>query len=244
MDIGTMPQRALYLFGYDLTINTETIVCTWIVMFLLVLAAVAARRAILSAGGTGASRIDSLVPGKFQAAMEMIIEIFDDLCRETLGKERSRLYFPFIMTIFLFIWVGNILDVIPPILGVIPDFKAPAADLNTTLGIGIVVFVVFNLSGIYYKGFIHYFAEWFSPFFFMFPLNVIGEVAKVVSLSFRLFGNIMGGGIIIIVVGHLIHHLVLPILLDGFFGIFVGTIQAFVYTMLSLVYISVAISED
>jgi F-type H+-transporting ATPase subunit a len=186
-----------------------------------------------------------LVPGRLLAALELIIEIFDNLCTETMGdKKRARLFFPFIMTIFLFIWLGNIMDVIPPVFNIIPDFKAPAADLNTTLGIGIVVFLVFNLSGIYYKGLINYFSEWFQPFFFMFPLNAVGEVAKVVSLSFRLFGNIMGGGIIIIVVGHLVHHLIIPIALDGFFGIFVGTIQAFVFTMLSLVYISVAISED
>lgn len=236
MDIGTMPQRIINLFGYSLTVNTETVVCSWIVMAVLLVMALVARRAIHSTSET-------LVPTRFQAAMEMIIEAFDNLCGETLGH-RARLYFPFIMTIFLFIWIGNVLDVLPPFFNIIPDFKAPAGDLNTTLGIGLVVFMVFNLSGIYYKGFINYFAEWFQPFVFMFPLNFVGEIAKVISLSFRLFGNIMGGGIIIVVVGHLVNHLVLPIFLDGFFGVFVGTIQAFVFTMLSLVYISTAIAED
>jgi F-type H+-transporting ATPase subunit a len=75
----------------------------------------------------------------------------------------------------------------------------------------------------------------------MMPLNLIGELAKVVSISFRLYGNIMGGSIIIIVVGHLIYSLVLPPFLNAFFGLFVGTIQAFVFTMLTLVYISVQI---
>ncbi|PKK91341.1 MAG: ATP synthase F0 subunit A [Candidatus Wallbacteria bacterium HGW-Wallbacteria-1] len=237
MDIGTMPQRIINLFGYSLIINTETVICSWIVMAVLVIIALMARRAILASS-------DSLVPNRFQAAVELIIGAFDNLCTETLGEKRARLYFPFIMTIFLFVWIGNVLDVLPPVFNLIPDFKAPAGDLNTTLGLGIVVFLVFNLSGIYYKGFINYFAEWFQPFIFMFPLNFVGEIAKVISLSFRLFGNIMGGGIIIIVVGHLVHHLVIPIFLDGFFGIFVGTIQAFVFTMLSLVYIATAIAED
>jgi F-type H+-transporting ATPase subunit a len=77
--------------------------------------------------------------------------------------------------------------------------------------------------------------------FFLMPLNVVGEVAKVISISFRLFGNTLGGGIIIIVVSHLIWGLVLPPFLYGFFNFFVGTVQAFVFTMLTLVYISVQI---
>ena len=75
--------------------------------------------------------------------------------------------------------------------------------------------------------------------FFMAPLNIIGELSKVVSISFRLYGNIMGGSIIILVVSDLVYGLVLPPALNAFFGLFVGTIQAFVFTMLTLVYISV-----
>ena len=74
----------------------------------------------------------------------------------------------------------------------------------------------------------------------MAPLNVVGELAKVVSISFRLFGNILGGAIIISVVSHMIYSLVLPPFLYVFFGMFVGTIQAFVFTMLTITYISVA----
>ena len=76
---------------------------------------------------------------------------------------------------------------------------------------------------------------------FFFPLNVVGELSKIISISFRLFGNIIGGGIIIIVVSHLTYSLVLPLFLDGFFVFFVGTVQAFVFTMLTLTYIAVAI---
>jgi len=76
---------------------------------------------------------------------------------------------------------------------------------------------------------------------FFFPLNVIGELSKIVSISFRLFGNIIGGSIIIIVVSQLTYNLVVPIGLDLFFVFFVGVIQAFVFTMLTLTYISVGI---
>ncbi|MGD8563810.1 MAG: F0F1 ATP synthase subunit A, partial [Desulfarculaceae bacterium] len=94
-------------------------------------------------------------------------------------------------------------------------------------------------AGIKTKGFKAYAAEYMQPMFFMAPLNVISELSKVVSISFRLYGNIMGGSIIIMVVSHLVYNLVLPPLLNAFFGLFVGTIQAFVFTMLTLVYISV-----
>jgi F-type H+-transporting ATPase subunit a len=74
----------------------------------------------------------------------------------------------------------------------------------------------------------------------MVPLNVVGELAKVVSISFRLFGNIMGGAIIITVVSWMVYSLVLPPFLYVFFGMFVGTVQAFVFTMLTITYIAVA----
>ena len=75
----------------------------------------------------------------------------------------------------------------------------------------------------------------------MMPLNLIGELAKVVSISFRLFGNIMGGSIIILVVSHLTYSVLLPPFLNAFFTIFVGAIQAFVFTMLTIVYIAVQV---
>jgi F-type H+-transporting ATPase subunit a len=84
-------------------------------------------------------------------------------------------------------------------------------------------------------------SAYFEPMFFMMPLNLIGELAKVVSISFRLFGNIMGGSIIILVVSYLTYSVLLPPALNAFFGLFVGTIQAFVFTMLTVVYISVQV---
>jgi len=76
----------------------------------------------------------------------------------------------------------------------------------------------------------------------MAPLNVIGELAKVVSISLRLYGNILGGAIIILVVSDLVYSVAIPPFLNVFFGLFVGTIQAFVFTMLTLVYISVQVN--
>ncbi|MFN3534314.1 MAG: F0F1 ATP synthase subunit A, partial [Desulfatiglandales bacterium] len=135
---------------------------------------------------------------------------------------------------FLFIWLSNM-------IGVVPIFSEPTKDLNTTLSLGVLGFIIAHYSGIRAKGIKTYLKEYCEPIFFMAPLNVIGELAKVVSISFRLYGNIMGGGIIIIVVSHLIYQLILPPALLFFFGLFVGTVQAFVFTMLTLVYISLQV---
>ena len=108
-------------------------------------------------------------------------------------------------------------------------------------GLGLMGFCIAHYAGIKSKGFKAYAKEYCEPMFFMMPLNVIGELAKIVSISFRLFGNIMGGSIIILVVSHLVFSVVLPPFLNAFFGLFVGTIQAFVFTMLTVVYISVQV---
>jgi len=126
-------------------------------------------------------------------------------------------------------------------LGIIPHLHEPTKDLNTPLSLGLMGFVIAHYAGIRAKGFKNYLKEYCAPIFFMMPLNVIGELAKVVSISFRLFGNIMGGSIIILVVSYLTYSIVLPPLLNAFFGLFVGTIQAFVFTMLTVVYISVQV---
>jgi F-type H+-transporting ATPase subunit a len=102
-------------------------------------------------------------------------------------------------------------------------------------------FVLAHHAAIKSKGFKAYIKEYFQPIFFMMPLNVIGELAKIISISFRLFGNIMGGSIIILVVSYLCYNIILPPFLNAFFGLFVGTIQAFVFTMLTVVYISVQV---
>ena len=157
-----------------------------------------------------------------------------------------------IATLFIFIVMSNWLGIIPSFWQILEfdhpshifeAFKVeePTRDLNTTLGLGILVFFVVHFSSIKFKGIKEYVKEYFQPIFIMAPLNLIGEIAKVVSHSFRLFGNIMGGAVIIIVVSSLVRYIAFPILLNGFFGIFVGAVQAFVFTMLALTYIAVAI---
>jgi F-type H+-transporting ATPase subunit a len=218
-DLTKVPKWVLEIAGYSLEFNSETLIMSWIVMAVIILFGILATRKI------------SIIPGPYQTLAEVMVVAFEGLVNDALD-EGNRHYFPVIITLFLFIWLSNL-------LGVIPFLSEPTKDLNTPLAYGIMGFFIAHYAGIKTKGFKAYAAEYMQPMFFMAPLNVISELSKVVSISFRLYGNIMGGSIIIMVVSHLVYNLVLPPLLNAFFGLFVGTIQAFVFTMLTLVYISV-----
>ncbi len=221
-DLTQIPQFSIRALGLNLVFNTETVVMTWIVMASLILFGFLATRRL------------GLLPNPFQVAGELIVGTFYGLTKDALDDRMAKKYFPLICALFMFLLLCNW-------LGILPKLSEPTKDLNTTLGLGSLGFIIAHHAGIKAKGFRQYVREYMQPIFFMAPLNIIGEIAKVVSISFRLYGNIMGGAIIILVVSHLVYSLVLPPLLVCFFGLFVGTIQAFVFTMLTLVYISVQV---
>ena len=221
-ELGHIHQIIIPLFGYNITINLEVIVMTWIVFIALIVL------------GLFTSWKKNILPRPMQIFGELIVTILYDLTEDALGEEHAKKYAPMICALFMFLLLSNW-------LGIIPNLEEPTKDLNTPLGLGLMGFVIAHYAGIKSKGFKAYLKEYFQPIFFMMPLNLIGELAKIVSISFRLFGNIMGGSIIILVVSHLVYSVVLPPLLYAFFGLFVGTIQAFVFTMLTVVYISVQV---
>jgi F-type H+-transporting ATPase subunit a len=221
-EIGKVSHWVFYLGDTRLVVNNHTLMMTWVVIgFTLLFAWLATR-----------SR--KMVPGPWQMIAELLVQMFKELVRDALGDAYEERYFPLICALFIFLLLCNW-------IGIVPGLEEPTKDLNTTLGLGLMGFVIAHGTAIKVKGLKGYIKEYFEPMFFLAPLNVVGEIAKVISISFRLFGNIMGGSIIIIVVSHLIWGLLLPPLLYGFFGIFVGTVQAFVFMMLTLVYISVQI---
>jgi len=221
-ELGKIHQLIIPVFGYNITINLEVIVMTWIVFAVLILL------------GLFASRKRNILPRPMQALGELIVSLLYELTEDALGKEKAKTYAPLVCALFMFLLLSNW-------LGIIPHLDEPTKDLNTTLGLGIMGFCIAHYAGIKSKGFKAYVKEYFEPIFFMMPLNLIGEMAKIVSISFRLFGNIMGGSIIILVVSYLTYSIILPPFLNAFFGLFVGTIQAFVFTMLTVVYISVQV---
>jgi len=213
-----------------------TVLSTLVVITLLVIGAVVVRRNI------------SLVPGPVQTVAEIIIDWFDDLVEDALGFGNRR-YYALITGLFLFLLASNWIGMIP-----LPYLREPTRDVNTPMGMALIGFVVAHYTAINAKGLKNYLSAYVQPFFFMLPLNLVGEIAKVVSISFRLFGNIMGGAIITLVVSVLLYDAILeyPWLLPvgfvrvglvAFFTLFVGAIQAFVFTMLTLVYISVLMQD-
>lgn len=201
----------------------------------------------------------SLTPGRGQYMLEQFVGMFDNLVSSSLEfdtREKNRHFLPLIATLFMFLLLSNYMGFFPASF-----FQEPTADINVTLGLGIMAAAIATFWGIKIKGGFTYFEELLGPLWsqeegagggavimgkasslFFFPLNVIGELAKVVSISFRIFGNILGGGIIIIVISNLVWYFS-PLLvgMNFFFIFFVGVVQAFVFTMLTLTYIAVAI---
>lgn len=221
-ELGLIHQLVIPVFGYTITLNLEVILMTWIVFVILIIF------------GMFATYKKSVVPRPLQVVGELFVDQFHQLTEDALDKKMAKTYGPLIVSLFLFLLISNW-------LGLIPHLQEPTKDLNTPLSLGVMGFAIAHYAGIKSKGFKAYILEYFQPIFFMMPLNLIGELAKIVSISFRLFGNVMGGSIIILVVSYLTYNAVLPPLLNAFFGLFVGTIQAFVFTMLTVVYISVQV---
>ncbi len=221
-ELGLIHQLIIPVGGYQITLNLEVMAMTWIVILMLLLF------------GFLATHKKTMVPRTFQVVGELFVSQFYGLTEDALDKKMAEKYGPLICALFLFMLLSNW-------LGIIPFLEEPTKDLNTPLGLGLMGFVIAHWAGIKTKGFKAYAKEYFEPMFFMMPLNLIGELAKIVSISFRLFGNVMGGSIIILVVSSLTYSIVLPPFLNAFFGLFVGTIQAFVFTMLTVVYISVQV---
>ena len=221
-DLGRIYQLIVPFLGHNMTFNLDVILMTWIVIISLLVF------------GFLATRNKRVIPGPVQVVGELFVSQFFGLTEDALDKELGKKYGPLICALFMFLLLSDW-------IGMIPHLHEPTKDLNTTLSLGLMGFFIAHYAGIRAKGFKTYIKAYFEPIFFMMPLNLIGELAKVVSISFRLFGNIMGGSIIILVVSYLTYSILLPPFLNAFFGIFIGAIQAFVFTMLTIVYIAVQV---
>lgn len=221
-ELGKIHQLIVPFLGHTMTFNLEVIIMTWTVFLLLLLF------------GFLAAKNRRIIPGPVQAMGELFINQLYGLTEDAMDKELGQKYGPLICALFMFLLFSNW-------CGLLPFMEEPTKDLNTPLSMGLMGFFIAHYAGIRAKGFKGYVKEYFEPIFFMMPLNLIGELAKVVSISFRLFGNIMGGSIIILVVSHLTYSILLPPFLNAFFTLFVGAIQAFVFTMLTIVYIAVQV---
>ena len=169
------------------------------------------------------------------------VQNFRDLLKQTLNAAPHN-HLAFIGSLFTFILLCNSIQILPTL-------EEPTKDLNTTLALGLISFFYVQGFGIKTHGLKNYIMAYFDPFFVMFPLNVVGTLTSIISLSFRLFGNIFGGYIITALYTKMISGSILLqtfALVSGLnlsmlfiFGLFEGVIQAFVFSMLTLTYLSI-----
>lgn len=172
-------------------------------------------------------------PGIFQNMIETGVEYLDHFFEGLLGHEKSRRYFPFLASLFIFIIISNYLGLFPGV-GITDYVKAPTSSLSVTAGLGVVTFFFLQIAGLR-CGVKHYFKRFVSPMFFMLPLLALDELIKPASLALRLFGNIFGEEMVteelygIFPIGVPVVMMVLSILFCA--------LQALVFTMLTSIYL-------
>lgn len=210
------------------------IIQTWIILGLILMLCLFARLAL---------KRGWIIPRYLILAF---VKSFISMCKQSMGTFVFK-HFAFITSIFIFILFCNIIPVIP-------WMEEPTQNINTTLALSLLSFLYVQYQGIRVHGILGYLKEYIDPLPPMAPLHLVGKIASIVSMAFRLFGNIFGGSVILtlwtsvlklnIVVEILGLILGINFLILFFFGIFEGFLQAFVFTMLSLTYLSIAIHEE
>lgn len=209
-------------FGENGIPITQTVVTTWFIMLVLFGLAIFLTRKM------------AVRPGKKQVVAEIIVDGIYNLTETTMGKKFKN-FAPYIGTILLLVGVSNISGLF--------GLRPPTADLNTTLGLALITFVLIHTTGIRAKGIGGYMKGFLEPMPFLLPINLMGEIATPISLSFRLFGNILGGLIIMTLLYQALGWFALipaPAILHMYFDLFAGLLQSFIFGMLTMVFISLA----
>jgi len=200
---------------------TETVTTTWIIMAILVVMSVLATKSM------------TMVPRGLQHFFELVIDGIHHLVDSTMGEGR-RYFAPYMMTLALFLVFSNLTGN----LGI----RNPTASLNTTFVLSVLTFLLTQYYGAKEKGIGGYLKSFFEPIPFLAPLTIISELANPVSLGFRLFGNMLGS---VVMLGLLYHFapLLIPIIPHLYFDVFVGLIQAFIFIMLTMTYITIGMEN-
>jgi F-type H+-transporting ATPase subunit a len=197
---------------------------TWFIVALLALLSFLATRRL------------EVYPGRLQNVMETVVDVLHTLLEDTMGHH-GRKFFPLIATLGIFILTANL-------LGIIPGFESPTANINTNAAMALVVFFSTHVVGVMNHG-LKYFKQFLGPVWWltplMMPIEIIGHIARPLSLTVRLFGNIMGEDLVLGVVLFLVPFLVpLPVFV---LMIFTSLIQTLVFMLLAMMYISGAMEE-
>lgn len=222
---------------------TDTLLATWVVMALMIGIAFFIGRKL------------TLIPGRFQTTVESLFTFTLDQMESILeSRSLARKFFPLILTIFLFISFANLFKFVPGLdaIGLFdahgvfnPLLRAVNTDLNVALALAIISFVTIEVTGVATIGFFKYagkFINFSSPLKFIVGIiELISEISRLISFSFRLFGNIFAGKVLIAVVAYFVP-LVVPVPFIAF-EMFIGIIQGLVFALLTLLFIKIAIAE-
>lgn len=242
MQISFFPEKLLEVKGWPVS---NTLLMSWISIILLIVF-----------GFFVKSRL-KVIPGKIQNLTEVLIEAMENFMTTVTGdKEKARRFFPLIATLFIFILISNWMGILPGVgsiglikhgeEGLTPLFRSTNSDINMTLALAIISVMATQIFGISMVGFFHHFSRFISfkgPIqFFIGILELIAEMAKIISFSFRLFGNIFAGEVLLMVIFFLVP-LIVPLPFMAL-EIFVGFIQALVFSMLTLVFLTVATQKE
>lgn len=217
-DAALHPDQPLWQWG-PILLNM-TILWTWVVMFLLVLTSW-----LITRSPSAARK-----PSRRQLVLEVIVTALRSQIRDVSRQEPGP-YLPFIGTLFLFIASANLLSIVP-------GYVSPTASLSTSAALATSVFAAVPLYGVSRLGVRQYIRQYLQPSVFMLPFNVIGELSRTLALAVRLYGNMMSGAMI----GAMLlafAPLFVPVVMQ-LFGLLTGTIQAWIFAILAMVYIASA----
>ncbi|MGL5080028.1 MAG: F0F1 ATP synthase subunit A [Microcoleaceae cyanobacterium] len=213
-----------------LKVHGQVLLTSWFVMGLLIVAALAATRNV------------QRIPSGMQNFMEYVLEFIRNLAKDQIGEKEYRAWVPFVGTLFLFIFVSNWAGaLIPWKLIKLPsgELAAPTSDINTTVALALLTSIAYFYAGMSKKGVFGYFADYAKPVPFLAPFRVIEDFTKPLSLSFRLFGNVLADELVVGVLVFLVPLFVpLPLMV---LGLFLSAIQALIFATLAANYIGEAL---
>lgn len=213
-----------------LKVHGQVLLTSWFVMGLLIVAALAATRNV------------QRIPSGIQNFMEYVLEFIRNLAKDQIGEKEYRAWVPFVGTLFLFIFVSNWSGaLIPWKLIKLPsgELAAPTSDINTTVALALLTSIAYFYAGMSKKGVFGYFADYAKPVPFLAPFRVIEDFTKPLSLSFRLFGNVLADELVVGVLVFLVPLFVpLPLMV---LGLFLSAIQALIFATLAANYIGEAL---
>jgi F-type H+-transporting ATPase subunit a len=218
--INQISPDQVILFTWGFVTISATLIYTWIVMGLLVVGSIAITRNLST----------DRTLSRWQNLLEVIVGGIRSEIREVV-KEGGDTYFPLIGTLFLFILFSNLFTFIP-------GYVAPTSSLTTTSALAIVVFFAVPIFGIAKQGVIEYLKEYFRPTFIFFPFHIMGEFSRTLALAVRLFGNLMGHEKVIAIL-LAVTPLFFPVVMQAL-GLLIGVIQAYIFAVLTMVYIASA----